>query len=211
MVLVSYCTQGRQGALILQFARRVGQRPIRSLVPKKQLLGAVVHGHRDDDARAVTFGDVDVVRCDGTPVAGGRPILGESLQLVVVVLGMLLPFGVVHPDAVCRLVVLILEIGHKGVDLVLNRKVREEPSVPQHIATQVKQHQDHDQDSATYQQIAVSRLAVGVVLRSIQQRHRLFTSYPPILDTAAGKMDVALPRYIVHAFNARRWCSMCAM
>src|SRR5258706_8145482 len=111
--------------------RREAHRLIRFLHPDAGRIEAVVDSHFHDHSRAATTafaGGADFVSLDQPPLTAGPPVgVKLSERILWVFLRMLLPQRILHPDAVSRLEVLLLDGCEKLVRDVFFRPVAIEP------------------------------------------------------------------------------------
>ena len=130
------------------------------------MFGAVVHddihNHAAARPRARTR-SVNLFSLDQAPLAARTPVPVEIIEGIFGVLrGMLLPIGIMHPDAVRCVVILPLQRLEEMSDNALLRPITEPPS--QKAQNNNNQYRGNDS-------IPPSPGFLGIVLLRVQQRH----------------------------------------
>src|SRR5512133_1662305 len=97
----------------MPLVRREVQRLVRFLHPDARLLGTMIdccHNHDTGTSTTRRCRAVDMMAVDKTPLTAGPPVCIELAEWISsVLLLMFFPLRIVHPDAVCRLVLLLLQ------------------------------------------------------------------------------------------------------
>ena len=109
------------------------------LHPDLRMLRAVVHDHIHDHSGAGTRASarsIDFFGLDQAPLAARSPIAIELVERIFrMLLRMLLPLRIVHPDAVGGLVILLLEASKNFPTMCSSRPIAEPPAQAQQITT----------------------------------------------------------------------------
>lgn len=139
------------------------------------MLRAAVHGDLQDDTGAFLCSQstVNGMAFHYPPFAPRTPIAIEvRIRIVAVFLRMLLPIGIMHPDAVCALIIFLLQRREEPVGHVLFGPVTEAPD---------HKGQNHNREDYDGDNFFAAALTGKVWLRSIEQGH----NYLSITETGS--------------------------
>jgi hypothetical protein len=149
-----------------QHIRKKRNRPIRPLILQRQVRRPIDR-RRNHRPRIVPLRKIHMERRNRPlPIALRREVFGEALQRIVLVLvGMLLPVGIVIEETVGLRVVASLHRRKEDMDPVFHRQVHEEPPVTQQKSHDSDQRNRNHRDRRPDQKIALARLLYLIELR----------------------------------------------